>query len=151
MNQPPEQATRVIGVDYDDLFGSTTLGADINADGYDDAIISAALWRESAGIGGLELRGGDGPGNRGYNSGETFVIFGRSNLPAQAIDLAALINDEGSPTNDSITVIYGVDPNDFLGEEIAAGDMNGDGRNELALGTLVSAGLDNVMPGGGES
>ena len=48
-------------------------------------------------------------------------------------------------------MIYGVDPNDLLGEEIAAGDINGDGRNELALGTLVSTGLDNAMPGGGES
>jgi len=151
MNQPPERATRIIGVDYDDLFGSTALGADINADGYDDAIVSAALWRESAGIGGLELGGGDGPANGRYNSGETFVIYGHPDLPGQVIDLAALINDEGSPTNDSITVIYGVDPNDLLGEEIAAGDINGDGRNELALGTLVSAGLDNAMPGGGES
>lgn len=151
MSQPPTNATRIIGVDYDDLFGSTTLGADINADGYDDAIVSAALWRESAGIGGAELGGGDGPDNRRYNSGETFVIYGQTALPGRFIDLAAIISDDGSPTNDSITVIYGVDPNDLLGEEIAAGDINGDGRNELALGTLVSAGLDNVMPGGGES
>ena len=151
MSQPPTNATRIIGVDYDDLFGSTALGADINADGYDDAIVSAALWRESAGIGGAELGGGDGPDNRRYNSGETFVIYGQTALPGRVIDLAAIISDDGSPTNDSITVIYGVDPNDLLGEEIAAGDINGDGRNELALGTLVSAGLDNVMPGGGES
>lgn len=151
MSQPPTNATRIIGVDYDDLFGSTALGADINADGYDDAIVSAALWRESAGIGGAELGGGDGPDNRRYNSGETFVIYGQTALPGRVIDLAAIISDDGSPTNDSITVIYGVDPNDLLGEEIAAGDINGDRRNELALGTLVSAGLDNVMPGGGES
>lgn len=151
MSQPPTNATRIIGVDYDDLFGSTALGADINTDGYDDAIVSAALWRESAGIGGAELGGGDGPDNRRYNSGETFVIYGQTDLPGRVIDLAALISDDGSPTNDSVTVIYGVDPNDLLGEEIAAGDINGDGRNELALGTLVSAGLDNAMPGGGES
>jgi len=151
MSQPPTNATRIIGVDYDDLFGSTALGADINADGYDDAIVSAALWRESAGIGGAELGGGDGPDNSRYNSGETFVIYGQTDLPGRVIDLAALISDDGSPTNDSVTVIYGVDPNDLLGEEIAAGDINGDGRNELALGTLVSAGLDNAMPGGGES
>lgn len=50
-----------------------------------------------------------------------------------------------------MTVIYGVDPNDLLGEEIAVGDINGDGRNELALGGLVTAGLDNRNPGAGET
>ena len=151
MSQPQANATRIIGVDYDDLFGSTTLGADLNDDGFDDAIVSAALWRESAREGGLELGGGDGPDNRRYNSGETFVIFGNPKLPGSTIDLAALIDEAGAPINDSITVIYGPDPNDLLGEELAAGDLNGDGRNELALGGLVTAGLNNAMPEAGEA
>lgn len=151
MSQPQANATRIIGVDYDDLFGSTTLGADLNDDGFDDAIVSAALWRESAREGGLELGGGDGPNNRRYNSGETFVIFGHSDLPGSTVDLASLIDEAGAPINDSITVIYGPDPNDLLGEELAAGDLNGDGRNELALGGLVTAGLNNAMPEAGEA
>lgn len=151
MSQPPANATRIIGADYDDLFGSTTLGADLNDDGYDDAIVSAALWRESAREGGLELGGGDGPDNRRYNSGETFVVFGHSDLPGSTVDLAALIDEAGTPINDSITVIYGPDPNDLLGEELAAGDLNGDGRNELALGGLVTAGFNNSMPEAGEA
>ena len=151
MREPPETATRVIGVDYDDLLGSTTLGGDVNADDFDDAIVSASLWRESAGVGGVEFGGGDGSDNRRYNSGEVFVVFGHEALPGTVIDLAALLDDQGQPINESIAVIYGPDPGDVLGEELAVGDINGDGRNELALGTLVSAGLDNSMPEAGEA
>ena len=149
--QPPQTATRIIGVDYDDLFGSTALGGDVDGDGFDDAIVSASLWRESAGIGGLELGGGDGPDNRRYNSGETFVIYGSSSISGRLIDLANYLDKTGSPIRDDITVIYGPDSNDLLGEELALGDMNGDGQMELALGSLVSAGLNNQMPEAGEA
>lgn len=149
--QPPQTATRIIGVDYDDLFGSTALGGDVNADGYDDAIISASLWRESAGIEGQELGGGDGPDNRRYNSGETFIIFGQDDFLGRVIDLATYLDETGDPTSDDITVIYGPDPNDLLGEELAVGDINGDGHNELALGSLVSAGINNRMLEAGEA
>ncbi len=151
MNQSPKTATRIIGVDYDDLFGSTATGGDLNNDGYDEAVVSASLWRESASIGGLAFGGGDGPDNRRFNSGETFVIFGRDDLPGEVIDLAANINADGSPKNKKLTVIYGVDPNDLLGEEIAVGDINGDGRKELALGAMVAAGFDNRSQGAGET
>lgn len=149
--QPPSTATRFIGVDYDDLFGSTALGGDVNADGYDDAIISASLWRESAGIEGLELGGGDGPSNQRYNSGETFIIFGTDDFRGRLFDLAAYLDETGTPTSDDITVIYGPDANDLLGEELAIGDINGDGRNELALGGLVTSGLGNQAPEAGEA
>jgi hypothetical protein len=120
MSQPPQTATRIIGVDYDDLFGSTALGGDVNADGFDDAIISASLWRESAGIEGQELGGGDGPDNRRYNSGETFIIFGRNDFFGKVFDLATYLDDTGTPTSNDITVIYGPDPNDLMGEELMA-------------------------------
>lgn len=88
MAAPPASAARLIGVDYDDLFSSTALGADVDQDGYDDAIVSSALWRESAGIGGLELGGGDGMDDRRYNSGEMFVVYGHRRLRGTTIDLA---------------------------------------------------------------
>lgn len=151
METPPESATRIIGVDYDDLLGSTVSGDDLNGDGIDDAIVAAAIWRGSAGIEGLSFGGGDGPDNRRYNSGDTFVIFGEADLRSKVIDLAALVDDDGAPLDTSITVIYGVDENDALGEEIAAGDLDGDGTNDLVLGSLIADGIDNRQVDAGEA
>ncbi|MDL1903188.1 hypothetical protein FBR02_20760 [Anaerolineae bacterium CFX9] len=150
MSMPPSSAARIIGADYDDLFGSTTLGADVDQDGFDDALVSAALWRESAGIGGLELGGGDGIDNLRYNSGETFVIYGHSRLRGSVIDLAALLV-EGVPNSEAISVIYGADANDLLGEELAVGDFNGDEVSEIALGSLIANGADNTAFEAGEA
>lgn len=151
LRQPPATATQIIGADPDDLFGSTTLGADVDNDGIDDAIISAALWRGSAGRGGLDFGGGDGPANQRYNTGDTFIIFGNEALRGQVIELSNQIDDTGQPTSEAISVIYGVDANDLLGEELAAGDIDGDGLTDLVIGTLVSDGLDNLMTEAGEA
>lgn len=151
MRQPPQDATRIIGVDYDDLLGSCTWGDDLNGDGYDDVIVSAALWRGSAGVEGISFGGGDGPNNQRYNSGEVYVIFGAAQLRGQTIDLAMQIDDRGHPLDDTLTVIYGADPNDLLGEEIASGDLDGDGLNDLVVGTLVGDGADNLLEDSGEA
>lgn len=151
MQQSPADATWIIGADYDDLFGSTVWGDDLNGDGYDDAIVSAALWRASSGIGGLSFGGGDGPGNTRYNSGEAFVIFGHARIRGQTIDLAAAVDETGQPVDDRVTVIYGRNANDLLGEEIAVGDMDGDGRADLILGTLVGDGPELNMDEAGEA
>ncbi len=151
LRSAPADATHIIGADYDDLLGSTVWGDDLNGDGYDDAIVSAALWRASAGIGGISFGGGDGAGNQRYNSGETFIIFGRADLRGQTIDLAEQLDEAGRPLTDQITVIYGQDANDLLGEEIAVGDLDGDGRNDLVLGTLVGDGVENNLDEAGEA
>ncbi|NLX09661.1 MAG: hypothetical protein GXY36_08400, partial [Chloroflexi bacterium] len=148
---PPEDATRIIGPDPDDLFGSTVFGADLNGDGYDEVIASAALYRGSGGVEGLSFGGGDGPANRRYNAGDTFIIFGDRGFRGRSIDLARRIDANGAPTNSSVTAIYGLDVNDFLGEEIYVGDLNGDGQPELILGTLVSNGRNNQFEGAGEA
>lgn len=148
---PPASATRIYGVDYDDLMGSCVWGADLNADGYDDAIVSAGLWRASSGVGGLSFGGADGPANQRYNSGETFIVFGGPDLRGGTVDLAMMIDEEGRPRNQRITVIYGADANDLLGEEIATGDMDGDGRNDLILGTLIGDGAENNLDEAGEA
>lgn len=149
--QPPADATRIIGADYDDLLGSAVWGDDLNGDGYDDAIVGAGLWRASSGVGGLSFGGADGPGNRRYNSGEVFVIYGSPTLRGQIIDLATRIDENGAPIDGGVTVIYGADANDLLGEEIATGDIDGDGRRDLILGTLVGDGADNTLDEAGEA
>lgn len=151
LRQPPGSAAWIIGVDYDDLMGSTVWGDDLDGDGYDDAIVSAALWRASSGIGGMSFGGGDGPTNRRYNSGETFIVFGGPYLRGQIIDLAARLDNTGRPLNDSIAVIYGRDANDLLGEEIAVGDLDGDGQRDLILGTLVGDGEADNLDEAGEA
>ncbi len=151
LRDPPASATRFIGADYDDLLGSTVYGADLDMDGIDDAIISAALWRGSAGVGGLSFGGGDGPGNTRYNAGETVVIFGGPALRGATLRLAEMITDEGRPADNRLTIVYGAGPNDLLGEEITVGDLNGDGRNDLVLGTLVGFGPGDVSEEAGEA
>lgn len=151
MREPPANATRIIGADYDDLLGSTVWGDDMDGDGYSDAILSAALWRASSGIGGLSFGGGDGPGNGRYNAGEAFIVFGRADLRGQTIDLAAHLDSDGRPIDDSLSVVYGQNANDLLGEEIAAGDMDGDGRLDLILGTLVGDGPEQNLDEAGEA
>lgn len=151
MAHPPEDATQIIGADYDDLLGSCVWGDDFNGDGYDDAVVSAGLWRASSGLGGLSFGGGDGPANQRYNSGESFVVFGHDGIRGQIIDLAERLDPGGSPIDESITVIYGADANDLLGEEIASGDMDGDGQLDLILGTLIGDGAENNLDEAGET
>ncbi len=151
MGQPPTDATHIIGADFDDLLGSTVWGDDFNGDGFDDAAVSAALWRASSGIGGLSFGGGDGPGNTRYNSGETYIIFGNPDLRGHTIDLATKVDTSGHPVDNSISVVYGQNANDLLGEEIAAGDIDGDGRLDLILGTLIGDGVDENLDEAGEA
>ncbi|MFP4324320.1 MAG: c-type cytochrome [Anaerolineales bacterium] len=143
--------TRIISPDPDDLLGSTVFGADLNMDGRDDMIVAAALWRDSAGIGGLAQGGGDGPGNTQFNAGDTFVVFGDPALRGQQIDLRERLDANGAPLDDGLSAIYGAEAGDFMGEEIIVGDLNGDGQNDLVLGSLRAPSADNARVDGGEA
>ncbi len=151
LSETTENVTRILGADFDDLLGSTVYGADLNQDGIDDAIMSAAIWRGSAGVGGLAQGGGDGPGNTRYNAGDTYVLFGSENLRGKTIDLQTLLDSVGKPINASLSVVYGPEGSDYMGEEIVVGDLNGDGWNELVVGSLATPGRDNIRIDGGEA
>ena len=118
------------GADSGDLSGFLVSNAgDVNGDGFDDLLIGAP--------------GGDGTGNAEPDAGECYLIFGGASLPT-TIELANL----GSV---GIT-IYGGDVGDLAGRSVSsAGDVNGDGFDDLIIGAFVGDGADNAKTDAGES
>lgn len=101
-------STRIIGEDVVDSLGSGAVCVDVNGDHRADML--------------LEAFNADSVGNSRDQAGQAHLIFGAPNLPA-LIDLAQPYG----------TVIYGAEPTDAVGDEPAAGDVNGDGTADLIL------------------
>ena len=103
--------------DYDYAGISVSNAGDINGDGIDDLIVGVS-------------NGDDG----GYNAGEAYVIFGRTTGfgsdvgGRQVIDLTSLSASDG-------LIIQGDADSDYSGRSVsAAGDVNGDGIDDLIVG-----------------
>lgn len=115
-----------------DRAGVSVSGAgDVNGDGFNDLIVGASL-------------GDDG----GTNAGEAYVIYGGAGpfgvdvAGLQTLDLSALTSSEGF-------IIQGGIQNDEVGSEVAAaGDVNGDGFDDLIVGADEDAGEAYVIFGG---
>jgi hypothetical protein len=82
---------------------------DFNDDGFDDVLVGAPL--------------ADGPDHTRENAGAAYIIFGAAKPPAQ-VDLA-----EGVAV-----AIIGTAASDNLGFTVAAGDVDGDGRDDAIIG-----------------
>jgi Ca2+-binding RTX toxin-like protein len=117
---------------FDEVGRSVSSAGDINGDGFDDLLIGA--------------EGGDGPGNTRPGAGDTYVVFGHASGFPAAIELAAVAAGNGG------FVIHGQDVGDASGEAVSsAGDINGDGFDDLLIGALVADGAGNMLDKAGDS
>ena len=116
------------GIGAGDSFGvSVSNAGDINGDGLDDLIIGAS--------------GADPNGNS--DAGESYVVFGSLLGFGSSFDLSSLDGTNGF-------VINGIDEIDRSGLSVSsAGDINGDGLDDLIIG--ASAADPNSNNGAGES
>ena len=103
------------GIDAGDRSGfSVSAAGDVNGDGYDDLIIGAR---------------GAAPGGDSL-AGETYVVYGGASAPGTdgVLDLGALNGTNGF-------TLTGIDGRDYSGWSVsAAGDVNGDGYDDLIIG-----------------
>ncbi|MBE9098778.1 Calx-beta domain-containing protein [Vacuolonema iberomarrocanum] len=114
------------GVAENDRSGRSVSGAgDINGDGIDDLIIGAY--------------GAAPNGNSG--AGASYVVFGSQTGFSASLDLAALDGSNGF-------VINGLAEDDLLGRSVSgAGDINGDGIDDLIIGAYGAAPNGNNFAG----
>ncbi|TEU10748.1 MAG: hypothetical protein E3J25_08710, partial [Anaerolineales bacterium] len=122
-----EQDVTILGADAQDALGFSATSGDLNGDGIDDIILVAQR--------------GDGLGNSRSTSGEAYVIWGSPDLGG-TIDLG-----EGEED----IIIGGLDAHDLLSSSSAGSDLNGDGIDDLILGTRFGGGPDNTRDSAGEA
>ncbi|MBP7112836.1 MAG: FG-GAP repeat protein [Nitrosomonas sp.] len=107
---------RLDGVaEYDNSGSSVSNAGDVNGDGFDDLIVGA--WRADP---------------NGYSSGSSYVVFGKASGFSATMDLSSLDGSNGFRLD-------GVAEGDFSGRSVSnAGDVNGDGFDDLIVGGKVS-------------
>jgi hypothetical protein len=121
----------IAGVDLFDQSGiAVSAAGDVNGDGMDDVVMGARL---------------ASPGGRAY-AGESFVVFGRDAAQAGGfpplLALASLLPAGGGDGSAGF-VLAGVSAGDFSGAAVrGAGDVNGDGVDDLIVGAY-RAGTDD--------
>jgi len=137
LNSSGENVT-IYGATRSDLLtrGGALAVGDVNGDGIDDLLLGARL--------------ADGPSEGRSDAGEAYIIFGGSGLNSTStIDL----NSSGEDVT-----IYGATGGDFMGGDfltdggaLAAGDVNGDGIDDLILGARGAAGPSDGRSFAGEA
>lgn len=124
---PPVGVVTIYGVDPGDAYGSSVTAGDFDGDGFDDLVLGAAQ--------------ADGPSNARSAAGDLAVIYGGPVPLSGILDLAT------PPAG--TTFIRGADTGDQLGSSIAAGDVDGDGYDDLIAGAFAGDGpLDDRLSAG---
>ncbi|WP_293006128.1 integrin alpha [Nitrosomonas sp.] len=115
---------RLDGVAAFDFSGRPVSSAgDVNGDGFADVLVGAAA-----------------ADSNGYNSGSSYVVFGKADGFDATLALSSLDGSNGFSLN-------GVAASDSLGSSVSsAGDVNGDGFTDVIVGALGAA--PNGIPSG---
>ena len=107
----------LFGIDIGDESGFAVSGAgDVNGDGFGDLLIGAQAAAAA--------------GNAKFLAGESYVVFGKTDWSASpTLDLATLNGTNGF-------TLFGIDVGDESGFAVSGGgDVNGDGFDDLLIGT----------------
>ncbi|MFH0884075.1 MAG: FG-GAP repeat protein, partial [bacterium] len=104
--------TILYGNSEDVHFGGSLASGDLNNDGIEDLIIGA--W--------------DAANPEGSHKGSVYVVFGSTNFPP-----SGTINFGKEPAD---LTFYGGGGNDDFGYDVAAGDVNGDGIDDVIVGAV---------------
>ena len=121
---------KLSGEDAGDRAGFSVSGAgDVNGDGFDDVIVGAFRAEEASG---------------GTNRGAAYVVFGRSSFAGtSAIGLGTLQGTDGLK-------LTGVANEDRAGRSVGvAGDVNGDGFDDVIVGALNADNTGSEYTGAG--
>lgn len=116
-----EQDVSLIGATTGGFFGDSLATGDVNGDGAPDLIIGATFGRRGPGL---------------MQTGAAYVVYGGGRW-AEQLQMAA---------QDYDVAIFGAEEFDELGDNVASGDLNGDGFHDVVITAEAADGPNNLRP-----